>query len=448
MLAAILKVLTVQALIKGAVALAMHLATLATAQTFLAYEAGINGGPPHLYRVDADSGQATLVAPTTGLHGEVISLDARAHQLFAITRSGAPGSYTSQLAEIDPCTGALIASHPITLDGAPAPGHLKSLAHDAQGRLIAAYAPTQSSPANTLAALSDTGELTPLRSFSGALDDFDGLCPVIIDAGSDGNVTYAGLLAMNRDPDTQAAHLLRIDDGADATTLLASHPFSATLEGVNDLTLFSGLLFAADTASRRIHRLDPASGQLVGHAELSPALAFSAITPFQTIVFTAHPASANACVSTDAFFSITAFASGPVTYQWQLETSRGVWHTLTTDPQPLPPFPSGGTVSAATPDAASTTVSLRGRPGRVLIRAVVTGPCDTATSNLASLFINSADFDNDGDSGTDADIEAFFACIAGSCPATGGSADFNADGDSGTDADIESFFRVLAGGPC
>jgi hypothetical protein len=60
----------------------------------------------------------------------------------------------------------------------------------------------------------------------------------------------------------------------------------------------------------------------------------------------------------------------------------------------------------------------------------------------------SADFNGDGDIGTDADIEAFFACLAGSCCATCGSADFNHDGDIGTDADIEAFFRVLAGLPC
>ena len=61
-----------------------------------------------------------------------------------------------------------------------------------------------------------------------------------------------------------------------------------------------------------------------------------------------------------------------------------------------------------------------------------------------------SDFDGDGDSGTDADIEAFFACLAGQCCATcfPGGADFNVDGDSGTDADIEAFFRVLAGGNC
>jgi hypothetical protein len=61
-----------------------------------------------------------------------------------------------------------------------------------------------------------------------------------------------------------------------------------------------------------------------------------------------------------------------------------------------------------------------------------------------------ADFDGDGDAATDADIEAFFACLAGSCCQScfvRGS-DFNSDGDSGTDADIEAFFRVLSGQPC
>jgi hypothetical protein len=62
----------------------------------------------------------------------------------------------------------------------------------------------------------------------------------------------------------------------------------------------------------------------------------------------------------------------------------------------------------------------------------------------------SADFNCDGDIGTDADIEAFFACLAGVCPAAPctSTADFNGDGDIGTDADIEAFFRVLAGGTC
>jgi hypothetical protein len=62
----------------------------------------------------------------------------------------------------------------------------------------------------------------------------------------------------------------------------------------------------------------------------------------------------------------------------------------------------------------------------------------------------SADFNCDGDVATDADIEAFFRCLAGACPPPPctSSADFNGDGDSATDADIEAFFRVLAGSPC
>jgi hypothetical protein len=62
----------------------------------------------------------------------------------------------------------------------------------------------------------------------------------------------------------------------------------------------------------------------------------------------------------------------------------------------------------------------------------------------------SPDFDCDGDPATDADIEAFFACLAGDCPPLPcqASADFNGDGDAATDADIEAFFRVLAGGSC
>jgi len=59
-----------------------------------------------------------------------------------------------------------------------------------------------------------------------------------------------------------------------------------------------------------------------------------------------------------------------------------------------------------------------------------------------------ADFDGDGDIGTDLDIEAFFACLGGDCCVTCGSPDFDQDGDQGTDLDIEAFFRVLGGGPC
>ncbi|HYE61794.1 MAG TPA: trypsin-like peptidase domain-containing protein [Phycisphaerales bacterium] len=59
-----------------------------------------------------------------------------------------------------------------------------------------------------------------------------------------------------------------------------------------------------------------------------------------------------------------------------------------------------------------------------------------------------ADFNHDGDTGTDQDIEAFFATLGGNpCP-TCGSVDMDGDGDVGTDQDIEAFFRVLGGHSC
>jgi hypothetical protein len=85
---------------------------------------------------------------------------------------------------------------------------------------------------------------------------------------------------------------------------------------------------------------------------------------------------------------------------------------------------------------------------------VVTNLCGTQTSTAGVLKVTgvcgSADFNCDGDIGTDADIESFFACLAGTCPAQpcASTADFNGDGDIGTDADIEAFFRVLGGGTC
>jgi hypothetical protein len=100
--------------------------------------------------------------------------------------------------------------------------------------------------------------------------------------------------------------------------------------------------------------------------------------------------------------------------------------------------------SAGLPDVALGALGLAEllQPGSVA--AVLTGSYPSCST------CGSADFNGDGAVGTDADIEAFFACIGGSCCPTCDphGADFNGDGAIGTDADIEAFFRVLGGGPC
>ncbi|HYE62811.1 MAG TPA: hypothetical protein VD997_12515 [Phycisphaerales bacterium] len=103
------------------------------------------------------------------------------------------------------------------------------------------------------------------------------------------------------------------------------------------------------------------------------------------------------------------------------------------------PVISGGFSSLSAPQlpggrALQTSVT----PTAVVLEVVAGGanPCWTA------------DFNGDGNVGTDQDIETFFACIGGHCCATCGDADFNADGDTATDQDIEAFFRVLGGAAC
>jgi endonuclease/exonuclease/phosphatase family metal-dependent hydrolase len=115
--------------------------------------------------------------------------------------------------------------------------------------------------------------------------------------------------------------------------------------------------------------------------------------------------------------------------------------------------PSGGATTTITTSATSAVVPTGVLQGCESVAWGVTatnsgGTTPSAPASQPFVTAGSSDFNGDGDAGTDADIEAFFACLAGNCCATCGSADFNHDGDIGTDADIESFFRVLGGGSC
>jgi hypothetical protein len=92
-------------------------------------------------------------------------------------------------------------------------------------------------------------------------------------------------------------------------------------------------------------------------------------------------------------------------------------------------------------------------PGDATLGLFRPGPGDSITFSgltVPAVAPCSGDFNRDGQTGTEADIESFFACLAGNCCAACDphGADFDADGDSATDADIEAFFRVLAGGSC
>ena len=143
--------------------------------------------------------------------------------------------------------------------------------------------------------------------------------------------------------------------------------------------------------------------------------------------------------------AVARFTVGPATllgsaYQWRL---GGV-------PIADGPAPGGGIVAGAHGPVLAIAPYAQADAGAY--DCVVTNACGSTVSTPVTFDppgCCAADYDGDGDIGTDSDIEAFFACLAGDCCATCfAGADFNGDGDIGTDADIESFFRVLAGGNC
>ncbi len=132
----------------------------------------------------------------------------------------------------------------------------------------------------------------------------------------------------------------------------------------------------------------------------------------------------------------------------------------------LAAYPGGGPTgdtpaSACNDDASCTPLGVESRMTfPVNAGATYTirfGGYSTAHGNATMLISStgstcgSADFNCDGDIGTDADIASFFACLSGNCPPApccSSRYDFNGDGDIGTDADISAFFRVLGGGSC
>src|SRR5262249_48490612 len=128
--------------------------------------------------------------------------------------------------------------------------------------------------------------------------------------------------------------------------------------------------------------------------------------------FAQQPGPASACRTGAAFFSLTTQGPGPFTYAWQLETEPGVWQDLTSNAAAIP---CGGDAYAAPGNSPTVQIGVNPCPGvnRYQVRCIVTNACGSVTSDQVTLTVNSADFNGDGAVGTDADIEAFFACLGG-----------------------------------
>lgn len=142
--------------------------------------------------------------------------------------------------------------------------------------------------------------------------------------------------------------------------------------------------------------------------------------------------SSTRCVGASTGCYVQVSGTGPYSFQWRKDG--------------VPIADSPGHIQNATRDNLYINPAVATDTG--IYDCVVTNGCGSLTTPPVTLRVNSADFNLDGDVGTDADIEDFFSCLAGRCCLTCGTSDFNGDGDIGTDYDIEAFFRVLAGGTC
>lgn len=90
---------------------------------------------------------------------------------------------------------------------------------------------------------------------------------------------------------------------------------------------------------------------------------------------TAHPSDATMDVGQTATFTVAASGTAPLAYQWQKRPSGGSWADVT-----------DGT-GADTPSY--TTAALTAADDQARFRCVVTNPCGWATSNAATLTVNS-----------------------------------------------------------
>lgn len=105
---------------------------------------------------------------------------------------------------------------------------------------------------------------------------------------------------------------------------------------------------------------------------------------------TSQPIDVQTCQDTSAMFSVAAFGSGSLSYEWQIERPDqvGIWDPLTISPSSLA---CGGLVLASSPHAATTGITIVAPCPNLSIyrvRCIVSGPCDSTESSAASLVLS------------------------------------------------------------
>jgi hypothetical protein len=254
---------------------------------------------------------------------------------------------------------------------------------------------------------------------------------------SDANFTISGPAVPATPTNVQASPSPSCD--GEAVTLSGTVPAGQTIDwytvSCGGTFVGTGTSFIVNPTINTTYR---ARARDLSSGLFSAACASTFVIANHSPTVTQDPIPVTMAAGAGADFTVAASGTPTLTYEWHRNGT-----TLT----------DGGRISGATTTLLVINPVQASDAGSYDV--TVTNNCGSVTSAAAQLTVQggacgSADFNCDGDIGTDADIESFFACLAGACPAppcTSG-ADFNGDGDIGTDADIEAFFRVLGGGTC
>jgi hypothetical protein len=152
-----------------------------------------------------------------------------------------------------------------------------------------------------------------------------------------------------------------------------------------------------------------------------------------------QPDAGGACPTGTLTFGVGASGSGPLRYQWQVQTAPDVWEALGAGPLVLS---CGGDVYPLTTLVDAPTVSIGvhpcphnpGAPQRFQVRCVVSNSCGVARSDAAAYVVCPADMNCDGrlDVG---DFLAYLSFYAG--------ADGRADVDRSGGVDVADFLAFL-----
>jgi hypothetical protein len=253
-----------------------------------------------LVTVDVQTGEVTIVGPTVGSSGQIAALEFVGSRLFGIAFN-ADGTFG--LIEIDPLTGSASAVL-IRRNGEPMPGVIEGLARDATGLVVSYSISNNCCESDWFGTLTEAGDIIDRMSIG---RDVDGM--------SFDPVTQH-ILGVDRDPSLRWVDTFQLSTASGVGSIFRT-PFSAILNGVNEVAVGRSGLFAVDFITKRVVEFDRNTRMIIRSVQYHPefTLAASALKCVPELV----PLSGDVtwCSGAVGEIMVTAIGIGPFSFHWR-----------------------------------------------------------------------------------------------------------------------------------